>query len=108
MLFLSINRVSAWHILLDDGRPKVARYNNTLCILAGNFENSTVIAQGNNGGMVMVNSQGVSNKAIATRVIMLCRGRFCNNITFSSYIYRNYEDYYTWTAILLTYLTILI
>lgn len=71
---LSIVQVAAWHILPDDGRPKVARYNNTLCILAGNFDNSTIIAQGNNGGMVIVNFQGVSNKAIANRMIMLCRG----------------------------------
>lgn len=92
---MSVNQALAWQILPDDGSTKVAAYNIALCILAGGFDNSTIIAQGDNGGMVIVNPQGVSNQTIANRVIMLCRERFGNNITLSSYRYSNYEDYYT-------------
>lgn len=95
LLFMTIGQVAAWQILPDDGSTKVAGYNTALCILAGGFDNSTIIAQGDNGSMVIVNPQGVSNQTIANRVIMLCRERFGNNITLSSYRYSNYEDYYT-------------
>ena len=94
-IIILLDPIVAWTVKARDGSVEVDAYNLLLCMLAGGYPNETIVGISDNSGLVVINSEGVSNRAAADYVALQCKQKYGYSISLSAYRYSDYADYYT-------------